>query len=129
MLRRLVGSEMCIRDSQAGAVRGMELDINNDWSIGYYYTHDGGPGSTLSRPTWRWWPKLVADPGQAVFARTWVPSRPRVGSPTAHLPAGAGPVSAQVEGDEVAALGREVVGGAFALLVPVSYTHLTLPTK
>ena len=27
---------------QAGAVRGMELDINNDWSIGYYYTHDGG---------------------------------------------------------------------------------------
>ena len=27
---------------QAGAVRGMELDINNDWSIGYYYAHDGG---------------------------------------------------------------------------------------
>src|SRR5450759_1315872 len=77
-----------------------------------------GPGSILSRPTRRWWPKLVADPGQAVFARTWVPARPRVGSRTAHLPAGAGPVSAQVEGDEVAALGREVVGGAFALLVP-----------
>jgi hypothetical protein len=27
---------------QAGATRGMELDINNDWSIGYYYTHEGG---------------------------------------------------------------------------------------
>src|SRR5664280_3777621 len=77
-----------------------------------------GPGSTLSRPTWRWWPKLVADPGQSVFARTWGWSRPRVGSPTAHLPAGAGLVSAEVEGDEVAALRREVVGGAFALLVP-----------
>jgi hypothetical protein len=27
---------------RAGAVRGMELDINNDWSIGYYYTHEDG---------------------------------------------------------------------------------------
>jgi hypothetical protein len=26
----------------AGVVRGMELDINYDWSIGYYYTHTGG---------------------------------------------------------------------------------------
>jgi hypothetical protein len=26
----------------AGVVRGMELDINYDWSIGYYFTHDGG---------------------------------------------------------------------------------------
>jgi hypothetical protein len=26
----------------AGVVRGMELDINHDWSIGYYFTHNGG---------------------------------------------------------------------------------------
>ena len=26
----------------AGAQRGMELDINPEWSIGYYYTHEGG---------------------------------------------------------------------------------------
>jgi len=28
--------------AQAGAVRGTELDINRDWSIGYYFTHEGG---------------------------------------------------------------------------------------
>jgi len=27
---------------QAGSVRAMELDINYDWSIGYYFTHEGG---------------------------------------------------------------------------------------
>ncbi len=26
----------------AGAVRAMQLDINYDWSIGYYFTHEGG---------------------------------------------------------------------------------------
>jgi hypothetical protein len=26
----------------AGVQRGMELDINNDWSIGYYFTHTNG---------------------------------------------------------------------------------------
>ena len=26
--------------AQAGAVKGMQLDINYDWSIGYYFTHD-----------------------------------------------------------------------------------------
>jgi hypothetical protein len=26
----------------AGVQRGMELDINHDWSIGYYFTHNGG---------------------------------------------------------------------------------------
>ncbi len=36
----------------AGVVRGMELDINYDWSIGYYFTHDGGQvQSHMSRPT------------------------------------------------------------------------------
>ena len=36
----------------AGVVRGMELDINYDWSIGYYFTHDGGQvQSHVSRPT------------------------------------------------------------------------------
>ncbi len=36
----------------AGVVRGMELDINPDWSIGYYFTHDGGQvQSHMSRPT------------------------------------------------------------------------------
>jgi len=24
------------------AVRGMQLDINYDWSIGYYFTHEAG---------------------------------------------------------------------------------------
>ena len=28
--------------AQAGAVRGMQLDINYDWSIGYYFTHEAG---------------------------------------------------------------------------------------
>ena len=36
----------------AGVVRGMELDINYDWSIGYYYTHQNGQvQSHVSRPT------------------------------------------------------------------------------
>ncbi len=36
----------------AGVVRGMELDINYDWSIGYYYTHENGVvTSHQSRPT------------------------------------------------------------------------------
>ncbi len=36
----------------AGVQRGMELDINYDWSIGYYFTHDGGQvQSHVSRPT------------------------------------------------------------------------------
>ena len=36
----------------AGVVRGMELDINYDWSIGYYFTHVGGQvQSHVSRPT------------------------------------------------------------------------------
>ncbi|HEX4016112.1 MAG TPA: phosphodiester glycosidase family protein [Frankiaceae bacterium] len=36
----------------AGVVRGMELDINYDWSIGYYFTHDGGQvQSHVSRST------------------------------------------------------------------------------
>ncbi len=36
----------------AGVVRGMELDINYDWSIGYYFTHeDGQVQSHTSRPT------------------------------------------------------------------------------
>jgi hypothetical protein len=36
----------------AGVVRGMELDINYDWSIGYYFTHDGGQvQSHVSRTT------------------------------------------------------------------------------
>jgi Phosphodiester glycosidase len=36
----------------AGVVRGMELDINYDWSIGYYFTHDHGQvQSHVSRPT------------------------------------------------------------------------------
>ncbi len=36
----------------AGVVRGMELDINYDWSIGYYFTHDGGQvQSHMSRTT------------------------------------------------------------------------------
>jgi hypothetical protein len=26
----------------AGVVRGMELDINPEWSIGFYYTHENG---------------------------------------------------------------------------------------
>jgi hypothetical protein len=35
----------------AGVVRGMELDINYDWSIGYYFTHEGGQvQSHKSRP-------------------------------------------------------------------------------
>jgi hypothetical protein len=35
----------------AGVVRGMELDINHDWSIGYYFTHNGGVvQSHVSRP-------------------------------------------------------------------------------
>ena len=28
--------------AQGGAVRGMELDINYDWSIGFYFTHEAG---------------------------------------------------------------------------------------
>jgi hypothetical protein len=36
----------------AGVVRGMELDINYDWSIGYYFTHEGGQVQPhVSRPT------------------------------------------------------------------------------
>jgi Phosphodiester glycosidase len=36
----------------AGVQRGMELDINYDWSIGYYFTHDGGQvQSHMSRTT------------------------------------------------------------------------------
>ncbi len=36
----------------AGVVRGMELDINYDWSIGYYFTHDAGQvQSHVSRTT------------------------------------------------------------------------------
>ena len=36
----------------AGVVRGMELDINYDWSIGYYFTHTGGQvQSHVSRTT------------------------------------------------------------------------------
>ena len=36
----------------AGVVRGMELDINYDWSIGYYYTHENGTVTAhQSRPT------------------------------------------------------------------------------
>lgn len=36
----------------SGVVRGMELDINYDWSIGYYFTHDGGQvQSHVSRST------------------------------------------------------------------------------
>ncbi len=36
----------------AGVQRGMELDINYDWSIGYYFTHDGGQvQSHVSRDT------------------------------------------------------------------------------
>ena len=36
----------------AGVQRGMELDINYDWSIGYYFTHDGGQvQGHVSRPT------------------------------------------------------------------------------
>jgi hypothetical protein len=36
----------------AGVQRGMELDINYDWSIGYYFTHNGGQvQSHVSRDT------------------------------------------------------------------------------
>ena len=36
----------------AGVVRGMELDINYDWSIGYYFTHQNGQvQSHVSRDT------------------------------------------------------------------------------
>ncbi len=36
----------------AGVVRGMELDINWDWSIGYYFTHENGQvQSHVSRDT------------------------------------------------------------------------------
>jgi Phosphodiester glycosidase len=35
----------------AGVQRGMELDINHDWSIGYYFTHVGGAAQGhVSRP-------------------------------------------------------------------------------
>ncbi len=38
--------------TSAGVVRGMELDINPEWSIGYYFTHDNGQvQSHVSRPT------------------------------------------------------------------------------
>ena len=33
----------------AGVVRGMELDINPEWSIGFYYTHEGG--QVVGHPT------------------------------------------------------------------------------
>jgi hypothetical protein len=36
----------------AGVQRGMELDINYDWSIGYYFTHEGAQvQGHVSRPT------------------------------------------------------------------------------